>query len=270
MIVFWHTVVEAQVAVDNRAAGVVREVAGARSSPVSQVAQDYPQAMIELLRLQTVQSKVFGTEQNKNRGKEAVRRQARLLAECGTSRADAIELYGWDGLLARLLSLKETRGIGIRQDDGFHALYAAMDFDGLSRPEAPLLLAAAKAFKTPITMEQYRRCSAWRNKIAGSLKSNGVMCHRDTKLDRPLRLNSRHDALRPDLRALTQLCDHGSRTACSHCVSYHDALGQLTCLRHLHWMLPALSKYGNAGEQHQSRLCDRAERHSTSGTKTAA
>lgn len=169
-----------------------REMAGARSSPVSQVAQNYLQAVIELLQLQTVQRQVFGAEQNKDRelaqSKEAVRRQARFLAECGIPGGDAIELYGWDGLLARLLSLKENRGVGIRQDDGFHALNAAMDFDGISRPEAPLLLAAAKAFKTPMTMEQRRRCSAWRKKIANSLGPNGVMYQRDTKLDRLLGL----------------------------------------------------------------------------------
>lgn len=167
-------------------------IAGAKSTPVTSIGQAYMRSVEALLQLQTVHWKAYGAEQASDealrQAKECVLRQARLLTECGVPGGDGIELYMWDGLLARLLSLKTNTGVGVRQDDGFHVLNAAMSFDGITKPVAPLLLAAAKAFKTPMTQEQHFQCKDWRQKIANALGSTGASYQRDTKFDRLLGL----------------------------------------------------------------------------------
>lgn len=176
----------------------VRELAVARGAPLSTLAHSYLAAVKRLLHAQTEQMTQHGArvalDDQVVALKRAVKVQADLLAECGISGAGEPSFFGWEGMLARLLSMQSDRAIGVRQQDGFHVLNAALDFDGLRKPEAILMVAAAKAFKISLNEEQRIRYQAWRQHIALAFGDNALHYQRDTRHDRLLSI------LFPELR----------------------------------------------------------------------
>lgn len=175
-----------------------QELDRARNTPLATLAQTYLAAVTQLLEAQTEQMSKAGAhpalDVQVEARKRAVKHQVELLARCGITGAGEASFCGWEGLLARLLSMQADRQIGVRQPDGFHVLNAALDFDGIRRPEAILLVAAAKAFKIGLTEEQMLRYKAWRHRIALAFGDNALHYQRDTRHDRLLSM------LFPELR----------------------------------------------------------------------